>query len=147
MLRHLFGLALGRRLGGFSTLNAADRLLVLSSRSIGHGQVSGGVNPRHGRTGPNTCRQATRPSRKIRDAATAGHEIGAPIFAEWNPKSRDSGKGNTCMLKPRRGKLSPVKTYVTPLPGVGWLQACGRTTSLRRPFHPIRYMGATKQNI
>ena len=40
---------------------------------------------------------------------------------------------------PRRGKLSLVESYVTPLPGVGWLQACGRTTPVKRPFHPTRY--------
>ena len=32
-------------------------------------------------------------------------------------------------VKPKRGKPSLVESYVTPSPGVGWLQACGRSNS------------------
>ena len=72
--------------------------------------------------------------------ATAGHEIGAPRFAVWNSKSLERGRG-ICVttLKPKRLNPSLVEFYVTPSPGVGWLQPCGRTTPVRSPFHPTPY--------
>ena len=64
------------------------------------------------------------------DAGDNRHEIGAPRFAVWNSESRDRGKGDQChTVKPKRGKPSLVESYVTPSPGVGWLQARGRSNT------------------
>src|SRR6056300_913912 len=56
------------------------------------------------------------------------------------PRGAIGGRGTSeTTAKPKRGKPSLVESYVTPSPGVGWLQACGRTTPVKRPFHPTRH--------
>ena len=67
MLRHRFGVVLERGIGGFSALNTIARLLVLTRRSA-WSRASDRASPGYSqtqtsKTGPNTCREATHPSR------------------------------------------------------------------------------------
>ena len=89
VLRHRFGVALESRLGFFGVFNTIARLLVLAGRSVRSGASPDLSQTQTGRSGPNTCREATHLSRAFLMQATAGHEIGALRFAVWNSESRD----------------------------------------------------------
>ena len=140
MLRHRFGVALESRLGGFPALNTIARLLVLTSRSVGSRASPGWSQTQTRRSGPNTCREATHLSRAFLMQATTGTRSGRLGLQYGIPRGAIGGRGTSeTTVKPKRGKPSLVESYVTPSPGVGWLQARGRTTPVKRPFHPTRH--------
>ena len=130
VLRHHFGVALESRLGGFPALNTIARLLVLTSRSVGLRASPGWSQTQTRRSGPNTCREATHLSRAFLMQATTGMRSGRLGLQYGIPRGAIGGRGTSVTTeKPKRGKSSLVESYVTPPPGVGWLQACGRSNT------------------